>query len=529
MAATTTRKRSQRSKANSRPADDIEYGAEILRLCALLAERDSNPDCVSWPVIDIYARISKITDALDSEKVPRQIVDCLRRMLERDWRLGVIFADPNRSAWKLHGKRPEFEKLMARISSGANQGVLCWNIDRLFRQPWDLERLLLLVELKQKEKDFYLIASCHEEHRLKDQLTLRIKAAVAAEESRLKSERIRRLNETRRAAGIVKGGVSPFGHRQAGDTHISDAQLSAERTALEWGIRHVADGGSLGSVSRNWNERGITTRNGELFNPLNVRAVLLSARHAGLLEYNGQVLRSLAGVEPIVDKETFLRLRGIFDVRKRGRQAGETAHFLSGLIFCDGCGKPMVGSTYSGAYEDGEPCRQYRCTPRGCRRVAVDARAAEFFASLHVATVLSSPGNARRVAKQSQALAKVSKSIQQYDRIIDDLNSKGMAYPDQYEKYAARVSEMEDARKPLLAERDRLLEAGAASVATSGDLESVADEWKRATPAMRRIMVEQALPGGFFVAPVGKGRRLRGEDILQRFSLKRGEASSRFS
>lgn len=528
MAATTKPKKRQKP---ARPADDIEYGAEILALIAQLRQRDKDPDCASWPVIDIYARISKVTDALDSEKVPRQIVDCLRRMVERNWRLGEIFADPNRSAWKLKGKRPEFEKLLLRIKSGANRGVLCWNVDRLFRQPWDLERLLLLVELQQSDnKDSYVIASCYEDHKLRDVFTLRIKAAVAAEESRLKSERIRKLNETRRAAGIIKGGPIPFGHRNAEDTHISDELLSAERAALAWAIPHVAHGGSLGSVARNWNERGLTTRAGLPFNPLNVRTVLLHSRHAGLiLDKGNQIVRTWANCDPVVDAETFLLMLAKFEGRQKGSQPGESVHFLSGLIFCGACSKPMAGGPYQGTYDDGQPRRQYRCPPRGCNRVAVDARAAEHYASLHVARILSLPDNAARIAKQSKALSAVNKRIAQLDRIIDDLNAKGLAYPDQYEKYAARVSTVEDQRQPLLKERDQLLTSGAASSALPGDLEAVAGDWKRAEPAGRRIMVEQALPGGFWVAKVGKARRLRGSDILQRFGLTRDEAVSRFA
>ena len=513
---------------NPRPADDIDFGTEILQLTTELRLRDSNPDFADAPIIDIYARISKVSDAHDSEKVPRQIVECLRNLIQRHARLGEVFSDAGRSAWKLDGKRPDFEKLMSRMAKGKNDGVLCWHIDRLSRQPWDLEQMIRLVEL-QKSRKAYVFASCHGDHMLSNLLELRIKMAFAAEESKRKSERIRNNNEHRRAAGIVKGGPAPFGHRFPGDSSVPDVQLSAEREAIEWGIQSIIDGLSLGFVAREWNRRGLTTRAGMAFNPLNVRTVLMHARHGGLLEFEGQILRSISNVERIVPEETYLLMRKVFEGRKRGRQSGERNHFLAGLIRCDNCGNAMMGSTTPGTYSDGQQRRLYRCTPRGCANVAVDARAAEHYAALHVVKELSDPRNAALIAERSSALAKLDRRISQLEKIRSSLHDKAMANPDSYDFYAAKVDETELLLAPLQKKRKDLAVAGAGQVHAEEDVEAVAIKWQQADPALRRIMVEQALPAGFYVAKVGRGRRLRGDDILIRFDRSRGKASERFS
>ena len=44
--------------------------------------------------------------------------------------------------WKIGVRRPGFEKLLERASTGASQGIAVWHVDRLFRQPRDLERLM---------------------------------------------------------------------------------------------------------------------------------------------------------------------------------------------------------------------------------------------------------------------------------------------------------------------------------------------------------------------------------------------------
>jgi len=511
-----------------RPSDDIDYGSEIQQLVAALRLRDADPAFADAPVIDVYARISKVTDAHDSEKVPRQLVECLRNLMGRTARLGEMFSDAGKSAWKIEGKRPEFDRLMTRIAKGRNNGVLCWHIDRLSRQPWDMEQMIRLVELrKATTNDRYVFASCHGDHLLSNLLELRIKMAFSAEESRRKSERIRNLNAHRRAAGIVKGGPSPFGHRYVDDTHISDAQLDAERMAIKWGIETISAGRSLGAVAREWERRALTTRAGKTFNALNVRAVLMHARHGGLLEHDGKILRSMSNVDAIVSEETYRLMRKVFEGRKRGRQPAEAVHYLSGWVHCDECGGPMVGSTSPGTYSDGTQRRQYRCTPRGCSNVSVDARAAEHYAALHVVKELSDPRNTVLIAARSSALAEMDRRISQLERIRSTLHDKAMANIDSYDFYAEKVEETEKMLAPLWQERRELALAGAMQSSTVQDVESVAQNWSDADPAQRRVMVEQAMPDGFWVAKVGRTRRLRGDDILVRFGRTRGEATSR--
>ena len=47
--------------------------------------------------------------------------------------------DVGMSAWRKGAKRPGWERLLARLESGESDGVCVWHVDRLFRQPKDLE------------------------------------------------------------------------------------------------------------------------------------------------------------------------------------------------------------------------------------------------------------------------------------------------------------------------------------------------------------------------------------------------------
>lgn len=504
----------------------IDYSHEISILVKRLRERDTDPLFALAPVLDAYARISKIMNAGDDEKTDRQILDILRNIEKRHARLGEILVDDKRSAWKRHGKRPAWSRLLERIANGDCQGVVCWHTDRLMRQPWDLERLVSIA-LDRKENGF-VVGSCFGDRRLDngdDLFLLRILTAQANKESEDKSRRLRAKNESRRANGDARNGASAFGHR-FGD-EISDEQLELEREALKWGILAILDGESLGAVAREWNKRGLTTRRGVKWNALNVRQCVILARHAGLLEFKSVVIREIADAETvrIVSADTHAALMALFASRSRGRSHGGAEHFLSGIIRCDECGRAMVGSREK--RRNGTVVRAYRCPPQGCRGVGVDAHVAERWAAIRIAETLSEPENMERISRMRAALSDVEHKIGMYETAIADLHAKARKNVARYAYYADQALAMEDLMAPLLAERARLVSAALSTEVVSGDVEQLRHEINDGSPEHRRRLARQALPDGFYVARVGRSRRLRGDEIHVRFSTKRHEATKR--
>ena len=126
------------------------------------------------PVVDIYARLSRNPDG-KIEKITDQVADC-RAVAERQG-LVVGQVDDDISAWKRRVRRPGWEAMLARIESGQASGIIVWHVDRLARQPRDLERLIDLAEKG------VTLASAHGERDLAnpdDRFILRIEVAHAA-------------------------------------------------------------------------------------------------------------------------------------------------------------------------------------------------------------------------------------------------------------------------------------------------------------------------------------------------------------
>ncbi len=101
-------------------------------------------------VIDVYARISKDYDGDGrTRSVDSQVDDCLFAIDEHadvGWTVGEVFRDHARSAWNPRVVREQWDALMARLESGAADGVIVYDLTRFTRKPVEGERLIALAE-----------------------------------------------------------------------------------------------------------------------------------------------------------------------------------------------------------------------------------------------------------------------------------------------------------------------------------------------------------------------------------------------
>lgn len=530
----------------------VDFGREVKRLAAELRERDADPRCAAWPVEDAYARISHVNTGSDADKPVVQLYFTLRAMLTRDVRLGDTFTDTNRSAWKEDGVRPGWDAVMERLVAGTSHGVASVMIDRMMRQAWTLEDLVRQHKRAHgRARGFTLYdvdsAKLYRTNNVDDLDALRGKVQKSEYDSAVKSARILRANEARRLVGNGRNGRAPFGHRWS-PADISDEQLAAERAAVRWGIHHVTDGGSWGEVAVRWTADGVRPRSGGRWHNGNVRSCLygpgsaptVGLRHAGLLHTGGRVVGTVVDADgPVVTLAEWHAFEATVGGRSRGRQRGdvESRYYASGTLICGGtrdtgepCGTPLVGTAQPGRYaDDGEGRYGYKCPPRGCRGVTVDGRAAEMWTSLETAkaivdgdniALLAHVGHDDRLAELDRLVADAERAVENAERQHDVART-----PERRQRAADRVVEFERRLNELIVERDELAEMERQARLKPSDVDELCALWNNPdTPsAKRRTIMRQCLPGGVYVRPVGRGARLRGEQIFTRF-YKGGDA-----
>ncbi|WP_031332323.1 recombinase family protein, partial [Rhodococcus erythropolis] len=92
----------------------------------------------------VYARISLDRDN-EQLGVSRQRQDCLELAKRLGWGIGEVYLDNSISASK-DVIRPEYERMIADLSSGKRDGLIVYDLDRLTRKPAELESFIALAE-----------------------------------------------------------------------------------------------------------------------------------------------------------------------------------------------------------------------------------------------------------------------------------------------------------------------------------------------------------------------------------------------
>lgn len=478
-----------------------------------LRQRDTDPAYADTPILDAYARISVNPNTGETEKTDRQLVDILGKILRMRARLGEVHRDDNMSAWRKKGKRPGWNKLLARVADNAMQGVVCWHTDRLFRRSDHLEVLIGLGQ----EKGF-IVESCSGKYSLgtrDGRLNLRIMTAVAQDASDATSERRKRMLEAHRADGIpFRSGPRPFGFP---GKDCSPDRLIAEREAIRWAVAAHIDGKNLSAIGREWHARGLPTTNGNRFTSCSVRSVLGRASNAGLIAHDGKIIGRVLDTDdpPIITEAQFYELRAILASRTAGRPRSATAP-LSGILQCSRCKTSMNfnGKTRGNVYR----CVGQATRNGACGQMYISAHRADEWARTEAFDILSDPKNAVQMARKSAALANVETALQaaKADRLALAAKQVDGYYDlDEYNILrtgaVARIARLES-------ERDGLLASGAGESARIVSRERLALMWDQADGDERRAILKAAFRNGISVRPVPEGQRARWVKIEDRLS-----------
>ena len=481
-------------------------------LIALLRARDVDPAYDDAPVLDAYARISISIDG-ETEKTDRQLLDVLRSIAARRARLGEVHRDDNLSAWKRNGKRPGWRALMVRFETKQIDGAVAWHVDRMMRQPFDLEKLIELADRGAT------IGNCLGEYRLDDadhRFTLRILVAAACKASDDASRRQKRKHEAMRDAGRVNGGPRPFGHQtMPPGKPIPADRLQAERAAVAWSVSALLDGTPQLAVAAELNRRGVLTVTGRTWYDGAIRNMVLKARHAGLIEHDGRIGGRALDVDPIITVEDYAALAAMYQARskgKRGRPVGPSARYvLSGVLRCAVCSTQMGAMIRARrTSDDRDPYVTYRCPAHGCPAAgrpsnSISGRAIVEWAKAQAIANLSDPRHARMVARRATALARKDESIDAADRDVLALAGKWGAGTMTLGEWETASAALKARLKRLHTERDALLAGGAASLDAPSDAAVLAADWARGSDHQRRRLLLSAMPFGIGVQPAALG------------------------
>lgn len=430
----------------------------------------------------VYGRISQ-DSAGKGLGVARQRGDCVALAQRKGWRVAGVYVDNDVSAFS--GKRrPQYERMVADLKTGAVDAVIAWHPDRLHRTPRELEDFIALVEASGAA-----VATCtagdYDLSHADGRAMARIACAIARKESEDKSRRLRRKHLELAEAGMVAGGGSrPFGFENDRITH-----RSAEADLLRLAAGRVLAGESLYAIVQEWKRDQVPTVTGAPWSTTALKTCLTSPRVAGKRQHKGVPYDAVW--EPILDQDTWRQVTAVLTDPARRRNPVVRRYLLTGMLYCALCGTRLVAAPRSNRQ------RGYGClkTHGGCGGVHCLADPVEQLVTDAVLTALDGPALAQLIAARDdggkaaaiQAVAAAEARLAE----LTDLFADGEITRGEWLRARERVEDRLEGSRKTLAHRDapdilsNLLDA-------PGGLR---DAWDGLTLDRRRAVIKTVLEG----------------------------------
>lgn len=448
----------------------------------------------------IYGRLS-LDRYDDRQKVEGQVDDCLELAEQRGWDVPaeLRFLDNDISASRFSTKRrPAYDALLEAVRAGRVDRILCWNADRLYRKPKELEALIELADLRARANQprIEIVSVVGQSFDLSTgggRKAARDFIAGAAYESDQISVRVRRVKRRHREQGKAHGGPRAFGWTRLGARGAYNLPEPREAELIRQAMEDVLAGVSQNEIARRWNAQGVGQPRGTAgWTAEKVRQVLTNPRHKGWVGHAGKAVTLATSWDPIVDPALWDACQRLLESRSTRTGRGKQRHLLTGLVRCghDGCGGKMVTGVSSAK-------RAYRChgAPgrRGCNRNTILAEPVE---AMVISETLDRVDNGRLAARLSMAPT-VDGSILQtelarLDALSEDaiLSYNAGAYSREQRDLA--LTDIRQRRDAVLSSLDRLAQSTLTSryVGRSGAL--LAD-WESLTVSQRQEIIADAL------------------------------------
>ena len=354
-----------------------------------------------------------------------------------------IYKDNHLSAWKKNGKRPDFDEMITACVNGEVIGILVWKFDRFTRRTRDA---LMFTDLAEKHGILIdgPISGSYDMRDPEDRKKLRDAASAAEYESDNISLRVTDKLGKKKALGLQWGPGRTFGFEILSEAReFDDEVMPIQRPDEVEIIQEIArratstDGGrkpeTWAALARELNERGITTATGAPWRASTLARMVRHPRNAGYITRKVDNRTEIVGTMPdrypdddgtpgepylpILDAETYARLRGELMTSKGGRKPNGTYPLSGGALLCGRCGK---GKTLAGAGRGnagGRPAdsaRRYKCPEHngGC---GMSVRAADVEAMVRDAVIERSanPRLRAEIADKDHALDLAREGLRQ--------------------------------------------------------------------------------------------------------------------
>ena len=303
----------------------------------------------------LYAR--KSTDVEDKQilSIEAQLVE-LQALAKRE-QLNVVEVFVEKRSAKMPG-RPIFGDMMARIQKGEAQGIICWKIDRLARNPVDGGQIQWLLQ----QGIIRHIQTHDRSHFPNDNvLMMSVELGMANEYIRQLSANTARGLRQKARQGIYPG-LAPFGYLNDPSTKTIKTHQKNARLVRELFELYASGKVTLDDLAAMLQNRGVLSRGNKRIHISQVSFILQNSFYYGHFRYAGEVYEGKH--EPIISKELYDKANAVLHSRGRMPEIRHDPSPYCGLMRCGGCGMAITAEIKEKHQINGNihHYTYYRCT-----------------------------------------------------------------------------------------------------------------------------------------------------------------------
>jgi len=253
---------------------------------------------------------------------------------------------------KLPG-RPVFNDMLDRIERGEASGILCWDIDRLYRNPIDEGRVRWLLQ----NGVIVSIRTPTREFRPEDAgLLMGVEGGRATDYIIRLARNVKRGNQEKLRRGGWPG-PKPLGYIY--DSRLRNIVPDPKKANIVQTVFEEYAGGRHGlqSLSSRLFELGVKSRSGRAWSKFSVWQFLTNRLYIGVMEWKGETFEGK--YKPLISSELFNAVQKVLKIKSKPRKVRHGHNFPFCGIFRCSCGSMMTAQWAKG---HGGLYRYYRCT-----------------------------------------------------------------------------------------------------------------------------------------------------------------------
>ena len=313
----------------------------------------------------LYAR--KSTDVEDKQilSIESQLAE-LRELAKRE-NLNIADEFIEKRSAKIPG-RPIFNTMLSRIQNGEAQGIVCWKIDRLSRNPVDSGKIQWLLQ----QGIIQHIQTHSQSHYPNDNvLMMSVELGMANEYVRQLSENTARGLRQKARNGDFPS-LAPFGY--INNPAIKKIAIHKKNAKLVKKMFELYATGSvrLENLAVILEKANVFSKNNNRVHVSRIAHIITNPIYYGHFRHAGEIYEGKH--EPIISKELFDRANAV--LRKRGRTPNKKTdpRPFCGLLSCGNCGMGITAEIKIKKQKNGNKhfYTYYHCSKKSRRQKCLE-------------------------------------------------------------------------------------------------------------------------------------------------------------